>query len=204
MIKNLIFDFGMVLVDYSFEEFFKRHIPDMERCMAFAKVFNTPEFQERMDREEQPIDDIMGEVLKENPEFLPEMMMFKENYPDIVKHETEGMRELLTRLKAEGYKLYGLTNWCSKVHLTMAQYDIFKLLDGRVISSEEKVVKPEPEIYRILFDRYGLKPEECIFTDDRLVNIEGGRRVGMEGIVFQNAKQYETELRKIIASRMDD
>lgn len=201
MIKNLIFDFGMVLVDYSFEGFFKRHIPDAERCKAFAKVFNTPEFQEQMDREAKPIDEIMGDVLAENPGFLPEMTMFKECYPDIVIGETEGMRDLLTRLKAEGYKLYGLTNWCSKVHLTMAQYDIFKLLDGRVISSEEKVVKPEPEIYKILFERYGLKPEECVFTDDRLVNIEGGRRVGMEGIVFQNAKQYEDELRKLIAAR---
>ncbi|MBQ0121032.1 MAG: HAD-IA family hydrolase [Bacteroidales bacterium] len=72
------------------------------------------------------------------------------------------------------------------------------MLDGQIISSEEKVIKPEPEIYHRLFDKFDLKPEECIFTDDRIENIEGGRRVGMEGIVFTDARQYETELRKML------
>ena len=85
------------------------------------------------------------------------------------------------------------------VHITMAQYEIFKLLDGQVISSEEHFIKPEPEIYERLFARFNLKPEECVFTDDRPENIEGGRALGMEGIVFQNAEQYERELREIIA-----
>ena len=110
--------------------------------------------------------------------------------------EIDGMGDLLRRLKAEGYKLYGLTNWCSKVHITISQFDIFTLLDGWVISSEEKVVKPEPEIYQRLFDRYGLEPSECVFTDDREENIEGARRMGMDGIVFVDAKQYEEELRR--------
>lgn len=65
-----------------------------------------------------------------------------------------------------------------------------------MISSEEKVVKPEPEIYQRLFDRYGLEPSECVFTDDREENIEGARRMGMDGIVFVDAKQYEEELRR--------
>ena len=112
------------------------------------------------------------------------------------------MEELLTQLKSEGYKLYGLTNWCSKVHQTMAQFDIFKLLDGSIISSDEKVLKPEPAIYQRLFDRFNLKPEECIFTDDRPLNIEGSRRMGMDGIVFKNARQYERELRELLEIRL--
>ena len=113
------------------------------------------------------------------------------------------MFDLLTQLKAEGYKLYGLTNWCSKVHLTMTQFPIFKLLDGQIISSEEKVIKPEPEIYQRLFTKFNLKPEECIFTDDRVENIEGGSRLGMDGIVFKDAKQYERELREYLAFHQD-
>lgn len=80
----------------------------------------------------------------------------------------------------------------------MAQFPIFKLLDGQIISSEEMVIKPEPEIYHRLFAKFNLKPEECIFTDDRAENIEGGRRLGMEGIVFTDAKQYERELRDLL------
>ena len=201
MIKNLIFDFGKVLVDYDFGAFFCRYITDEERCRAFTPVLHNVEVQRIFDREERPVEEIIEEIICQNREFEAEIRFFDEHYPEIVTNEVEGMRELLIRLKAEGYKLYGLTNWCSKVYLTMAQFEIFKLLDGYIISSEEKVIKPEAEIYHRLFDRFNLKPEECIFADDRAENIEGGRRVGMEGIVFTDARQYERELRILINGR---
>ena len=199
MIKNLIFDFGKVLVDYDFEAFFRKHIPDTERCRSFTPVLYNEELQQLLDREERPFEVIMEEWIERNKEFEQEIRYFNEHYPEIVTNEVEGMYELLTKLKAEGYKLYGLTNWCSKVHETMAQFPIFQLLDGQIISSEEKVIKPEPEIYQRLFTKFNLTPEECIFADDRAENIEGGRRLGMEGIVFIDTKQYEREFRECIA-----
>ena len=202
MIKNLIFDFGKVLVDYDFEAFFRRYITDEERCRRFMPILHNEDVQRLFDREERPVEDIVEEIIAQHREFEPEIRYFEEHYPEIVTNEMEGMRELLTRLKAEGYKLYGLTNWCSKVYRTMAQFEIFTLLDGYVISSEEKVIKPESEIYHILFNRFNLKPEECIFTDDRAENIEGGRRVGMEGILFTDAGQYERELKKLTDVQM--
>lgn len=204
MIKNLIFDFGKVLVDYDFEAFFKRYIPDTNRCKAFTPMLYNEEIQRLLDREAKPFNEIMEEIIGQYPEFEHEIRMFNEYYTDIVTEEMDGMRELLTQLKAEGYKLYGLTNWCSKVYETIRQYEIFKLLDGYVISSEEKVVKPEPEIYQRLFSKFNLRPEECIFTDDKKENIVGGEQLGMRGIVFKNAKQYEEELRRMISENKDD
>lgn len=195
MIKNLIFDFGKVLVDYDFFSFFRKYVPDHERCKALTPVIYNEELQHLLDREEQPFDVIMEEWIRNNSEFEKEIRLFIEHYPELVTKEIDGMNELLRRLKGEGFKLYGLTNWCSKVHTTIRQFEIFKLLDGYVISSEEKVIKPEPDIYHRLFDRYGLNPSECLFTDDREENILGGRNVGMEGIVFVDARQYESELR---------
>lgn len=201
MIKNLIFDFGKVLVDYDYEAFFLKYIPDETKRKAIPSIFNY-DLQMVIDREAKPFSAIMDDLISRNKEMEAEIRIFEEHYTEVVTEEIAGMKELLTRLKAEGYKLYGLSNWCSKVYITMAQFDIFKLLDGYVISSEEKLVKPEPEIYRCLFDRFGLKPEECIFTDDRTDNIEGGRSLGMEGIVFQNAKQYEEELRILLSKQI--
>lgn len=202
MIKNLIFDFGKVLVDYDFDAFFRKYIPDTERCQAFIPVLYNEEVQQLLDREERPFETIIEELINKNRKFEREIRIFNDHYTEIVTNEVEGMGELLTQLKAEGYKLYGLTNWCSKVHQTMAQFDIFKLLDGSIISSDEKVLKPEPAIYQRLFDRFNLKPEECIFTDDRPLNIEGSRRMGMDGIVFKNARQYERELRELLEIRL--
>lgn len=201
MIRNLIFDFGKVLVDYDFEAFFRRHIPDGARCEAFNSILNNDEMQAMIDREDKPFDVMLEDLIRQHPDFEPELRIFDEHYPEIVTNEVVGMRDLLSRLKAEGYRLYGLTNWCSKVHMTITQYGIFRLLDGWVISAEEKVIKPEPAIYERLFERFGLKPEECIFTDDREANIEGSRRVGMEGIVFRNSAQYEQDLRELLRLR---
>ena len=199
MIKNLIFDFGKVLVDYDFEAFFRRYITDEERCRAFTPILHNEEVQRMFDREEHSFDEIIEEIICQHREFEQEIRYFATHYPEIVTNEVEGMRDLLTRLKGEGYRLYGLTNWCSKVYLTMAQFEIFDLLDGYIISSEEKVIKPEAEIYQRLFNRFNLKPEECLFADDRAENIEGGRRVGMEGIVFTDARQYERELEEVLS-----
>lgn len=199
MIKNLIFDFGKVLVDYDFESFFKSYIPNAERCQAVTSILYNERVQQILDREDKPFDELMEEIIGNNKEYEPEIRYFMAHYPDVVKGEMEGMSDLLKQLKSEGYKFYGLTNWCNKVHQTMAQYEIFQLLDGYIISSEEKVIKPEPEIYHRLFNKYKLKPEECIFADDRVENIVGGRNVGMDGIIFVDARQYEKELRQLIS-----
>lgn len=82
-----------------------------------------------------------------------------------------------------------------------AFFRIFQLLDGYIISSEEHVIKPEPAIYQRLFDKFNLRPEECLFADDKEENIIGSRAMGMEGIVFQNATQYAKEMRAIISAK---
>ena len=80
----------------------------------------------------------------------------------------------------------------------MKNYDIFDLLDGQVISSEVHLLKPEPEIYQHLLEKFGLQAEECVFTDDKAINVEGAEKVGLHGIVFQDAAQYAHELKAII------
>lgn len=198
MTRNLVFDFGKVLVEYDFVDFFRRLIPDARRCMQLASIMTDDETLRRFDREEKPIEELVKDLISENPAFEDEIRLFAERYPEIITGEMPGMKELLVRLKGEGFSLYGLSNWCSKVYVTMGQYDIFQLMDGYVISSEEHLVKPEAGIYHRLYEKFGLKPEECIFADDKQENIEGALRTGMRGIVFENAAQYERELRRML------
>ena len=199
MIKNLILDFGKVLVDYDFETFFRKNIPNPQRCEAVTTILCDPETLNTFDRESKPLDKIVDDLIALHPEYEAEIHMFVEHYPEIIIGEMPGMYELLTSLKEQGLKLYGLTNWCSKVHLTMQQYPIFSLLDGRVISSEEHLIKPEPAIYQCLLDRYNLNPEECLFADDKPVNIQGALAMGMHGIVFRNSAQFRQELQQYLS-----
>lgn len=198
MIKNLILDFGKVLVDYDFNAFFRNYIPDAQRCEKVISIINNPTVQNAMDYENVSVREFIDSLVSANPEYEAEIRYFDEHYPEIVTSEVPGMREVLQYYKQKGMKLYGLSNWCSKVYKTMAQFPIFKLLDGYVVSSEEHQIKPNPPIYKILFERFGLKPEECVFADDKPENIIAGEQLGMRGIVFSTSADYREKLGEII------
>lgn len=198
MIKNIILDFGKVLVDYDFELFFRRYVPNEERRNKFIPILYNDGLTPVIDRGEKPFSEIVEDLIAENPEYAPELHLFNERYPDLITGEIPGMKDLLKKLKSEGYKLYGLSNWCDKVYITMDQFDIFKLLDGYIVSSEVHQIKPEPAIYHTLFNRFNLNPEECVFADDKEENIEAGKKEGMPGIVFRNAEQFESDLRRVL------
>ncbi len=200
MIKNLIFDFGKVLVDYDYFNILDKIFASHGQAEDFLHRLMSEKWNERLDCEASPFRQIIHDMQQAMPQYKDEIEQFGNRYTDFVFSEVKGMRALLVKLKSEGYRLYGLTNWCSQVHTTMKQYPIFQLLDGRVISSEEHVVKPSPAIYDRLCCKYGLNAEECVFTDDILSNVEGARNFGMHAIHFENAHQYEKELKKIIST----
>ena len=60
------------------------------------------------------------------------------------------------------------------------------LFEGIVVSADLHIIKPDERIYRYLLERYGLNPGETLFIDDRLENVEGARKVGIQAEVFQN------------------
>lgn len=191
MIRNLIFDFGKVLVDYDFDRIVDTFFEDKEELRRFKDVILSAEFINRCDKEDIPFDDIISEAKRNYPHWAAELQLFHDNYLNFVTGEVPGMRALLTRLRGQGYKLYGLTNWCSIVYKVIKKYDILQMLDGMVISSEEHLIKPDTAIYRRLCDKFGLEPRECLFTDDKDINVEGAKAAGMEAVRFENAALYE-------------
>ena len=96
-----------------------------------------------------------------------------------------------------GYKVYVLSNFGESAMLTgvkMGGINFLDDLDGYLFSYEIHKVKPNPEIYEALYERYGLNPAECLFIDDLKENIAGARATGMDGIVFESIDQLKTEL----------
>lgn len=96
-----------------------------------------------------------------------------------------------------------MTNWSDTIYRVMEKFDIFQLLDGVVISCEEHFIKPEKEIYLRLCDKYGLKPSECLFTDDRMVNVLGAKAIGMEAVLFTTTKKYIFEIERIFGIKIE-
>lgn len=198
MIKNLVFDFGKVLVNHDLqavlERYFKEDKESEERCLS---ILSSPEFTEACDRGLLSLDELIREAQSKHPRFSDALRFFRENYLDEVTGEIEGMRNVLAEFKAKGFKLYGLSNWCNDVYEVMRRYEIFKLLDGQVVSCEEQLIKPEKGIYLRLCERYGLEPSECLFTDDRMENVEGAKAAGMSAVLFTTPENYVADVERI-------
>ena len=107
--------------------------------------------------------------------------------------------EIFRHLKQSGkYKLYALTNWSAELFsYALATYDFLHWFDGRVVSGEEKMKKPEPEFYHVLLDRFQVTPEHALFIDDNLRNIKAAQEIGINAIHFTAPKQLKSELMRL-------
>ena len=197
MIKNIIFDFGKVLVCYDFPKFLKTIIDDEDECRRFEAVVCSEEFVRRCDLGEDPFIDLIREYQEKYPQWESQLQEYYDRQLDVMTVEMPGMRDLLTRLKAKGYRLYGLTNWSDAVYDVIGKFDILQMMDDRLISSEELLIKPDVAIYDRLCEKFGLVKEECLFTDDKQINVDSAIAAGMQAVLFTDAHQFEEDLKRL-------
>ncbi len=204
MIRNLVYDFGKVLVTYDFDRIFREFFPHSEADMAeYCRIMFDSDFMDRCDKEEIPLIEIIEQEKQKYPHLATQFQLFYDRFDEFITGEMEGMYALMESLKEKGFRLYGLSNWHSKVYGVMARFPIFNLLDGRVVSTEEHIIKPDPAIYYRLCEKYDLRPEECLFADDKLVNIEAARGMGMKAVLFTTTEQYIEDLKREIPGIFD-
>ena len=97
------------------------------------------------------------------------------------------MENLVEELKKNGYRIYLLSNASVSQHIYWPTFEMSRLFDGKLISCDLHIVKPNPEIYRRFTEQFGLKPEECLFVDDLPANVAAAVSCGWKGIVFQGS-----------------
>lgn len=180
-LKNIIFDFGGVLIDWN-PIYLYRDIFKTEQEMHY--------FLEHICRYEWNVQQDAGRSLavatrilqEQHPEYNEEIAMYYGKWEKMLGGTIEENVKLIKPLK-EKYNIYGLTNWSAEtIPIAMKRYDFFNDLDGMVVSGAEKIAKPDPQIYRILLDRYGIEAKESLFIDDNLANIEIAKQLGFDTI----------------------
>ena len=194
-IKNIVFDFGGVLVDWNPRYLYDKYFGDAEQSQWFLDNICLYSWNIQMDGG-KPFAEGVAEMVEKFPEYKEAIEIYHSRWVEMIGGEVEGTADLIRRLKAAGYGVYGLTNWSNETYPFIRDtYPIFSEFDGIVVSGDEKLLKPDPAIYDCLLGRYGLKAEESIFIDDNVANVAGAMVVGMYAIQFQDAKQVEDQLR---------
>ena len=198
MIRNIIFDFGSVLVDWNPERLYGPHFNDDAKMRYFLTEICPHAWNAQADAGRSTAE-ITEERVAVHPEWEKEIRMYFGQWIKMMGEQIPGMQELVEELKNRGYRLYGLTNWSAETFpLVKDNYPVFRLLDGIVVSGEEKIAKPDPGIFRILLQRYGLKPEECLFIDDNPGNVSTGESLGIRGLVFTSAAALKSRLAEVL------
>lgn len=185
MIKNIIFDLGGVLIDHNPEKTLYAHFKKEHADIVLKEIFRNPLWLER-DRGVVTSEDILSKKKHLIPEEIYSKVeeMTNDFFPYMPPFEK--MYGFVKELKEKGYGIYLLSNVGKEFHRVKKDIPVLELFDGFVASSDYKVIKPEPEIYNILFEKFSLIPEECIFIDDVQKNIDGALKAGMHGHCYSH------------------
>jgi putative hydrolase of the HAD superfamily len=200
MVKNVIFDIGRVLIDFNFEGFVEELFGAEKGAELTQAMWKNPDWRE-LDRGVLSDEEVLKLFISKAPGLEHEIRYTFAKLGDCAQLR-EGAIELIDRLKAEGFGVYYLSNYFEYImHTAPWALEFVPHTDGGVFSCREKVTKPDPEIYKILCERYGLVPGECVFIDDTVANVIAAENFGMKGISYisQGYKRlYEqiNELRK--------
>ena len=201
MIRNIIFDIGNVLASFRWKELFidLGFTGEKFERIAAATVLH-PTMWNEFDRSLMSDEEIIAKCIERAPEYEQEIRLIFTRTELLVEEYTYS-HDWIKSLKEQGYRVYLLSNYgrtsfeAARDH---GRLSFLPLVDGGVISYEVQSVKPEPDIYTALLERYNLKADECVFLDDRADNIAAAEALGFHGIVVESHEQAAEELKKIL------
>ena len=200
MIKNIVFDFGGVLVDWNPRYFYRNIFQTEEEMEYFLTNVCTPEWNTLTDSE-MTFAEAIEMLVPKFPQYEREIRLYWDGWLDMLHAEIHESILMKESLRADGYKLYGLTNWSAEtMPRAMTKFGFMKGLDGMIVSGEEGIKKPDEKIFRLLLERYNLRPEETVFFDDHIENVIAAREIGIHGIHFKDAAQAERDLNLLVES----
>jgi 2-haloacid dehalogenase len=195
-IKNVIFDFGGVLIDWNPKYLYENVFKDKSEMEFFLKNICTPQWNLKQDAG-YSLSEATKELQIQYPRYRNEIEMFYRDWERMLGGEIIENTRLIKPLKTK-YRLFGLTNWSAVTFpVAFERYSFFKDLEGIVVSGKEKMVKPDKEIYELILTRYGLKANESLFIDDNLNNIITAKEMGFFTIHIDGELSLNEQLIKL-------
>lgn len=198
MIKNVIFDIGNVLVDFSWREMYEEKGLVGENFERVAKATVKGPFWCELDRGIMNFHEVVEKFVSLDEEMGDEIRKVLYDTHGIVRGRGYAV-PWICQLKKLGLMVYVLSNFSEKILKDCKDaMEFLEYTDGGILSYKEHVIKPDPEIYKRLIERYGLNAKECVFIDDLKENVKAANAQGIQGIVFKNFEQAKEELENLI------
>ncbi len=204
MIKNIVFDIGGVLADYRMKEFLMEKGLDgpMIKRVLKASVMNP--YWGRFERGEVTEEETLQAFTAADPEIERELRLAFTNLSGMLVSRDYAI-PLVQRLKKAGYGVYYLSNYSKKAYDECGESLAFMpYMDGGIVSFKVGMTKPDQRMFSCFLERFGLKPETCLFVDDTEENVLAARSLGFSGFVFSGVDGLMEELEKLGVETMEE
>lgn len=192
-IATIVFDVGNVLLEWDPRHLYRKIFRDENgaadeaRMSWFLETICSQTWNEKQDAG-RSLAEGTAELTARHPEHAEAIAAFYGRFQEMIPGEIAGSVALLQGLKTRGWPLFGLTNFTRETFReTRQRFTFFDVFDGIVVSGEEKVMKPDPEIFRRLVANYDLQPKATLFIDDNRANIEAAAALGFVTHLFRDA-----------------
>lgn len=198
-IDTIVFDLGGVLIDWNPKYVYRDYFDSTDDLDYFFDNVCTSQWNEEQDAG-KPLHIATQERITAYPEWEQAIRDFYGRWEEMLGGPITGTVELFKKLKETGkYKFYALTNWSAETFpVALARYDFLHWFDGRLVSGEESMAKPNPEIFSRLIDRYNINSKKTVFIDDNLRNLKAAEPYFASCIAFTSPEELEIELNKLL------
>jgi len=193
-ISAVLFDIGNVFVEWDPRNLYEKLIPDSAELEHFLSEVVTLEWHTYHDKG-RPFAEGVRILSERFPEYAELIEAFDTRWEETIGATITGSVKVLESLVAQGMPVYALTNFSAEKWPPFCKdYAFTNHFGGVVVSGEEKLVKPDPAIFRTAIDRFNLIPEETFYIDDRIDNINAAQTLGMQGHLFVEAESLARDL----------
>ncbi|HYY80955.1 MAG TPA: HAD family phosphatase [Actinomycetes bacterium] len=192
--RAVVFDLGGVLIDWNPRYLYRKLFQDEAAMERFLATVCTPAWNAEHDRG-RPFAEGIAELAARHPAHAAAIAAWHERWEEMLGGEIPGTVELLAELRAAGVPLYALSNWSAETFgEARTRFRFIDWFDGLVISGEERLAKPDPEIFRLLLDRFRLDPRATVFVDDVPANVAAAAAAGLDAVQFRDPPRLRRDL----------
>lgn len=191
----VVFDVGNVLYGWDPDAFLVRQIADDEARLRFIEDVGLWEWHDTLDGGRsfrEAADELSGKF----PEYAHLIAAWGERFGETITDPVPGVHAIVEALDARGVPLFAITNFSADFWPPFHEREkaFFSRFRDIVVSGEVKLLKPDPAIYYLALDRFGLRPDQALLVDDREINVEGALAVGMHAGLFTTAEDLRARL----------